>query len=185
MDLLQTVLQAQGGQMVGQIARQFGLNQAQAGGALQQLIPLLGGALKRNMGQAGGMDALLGALQRGNHGRYLEDASNLERPETTLDGNAILGHLLGGKDGSRQVATHVANNTGIDGSVLKKMLPIVASMVMGAMSKQAVGGGLGNQLGGGAAAGAQSPLGGLLNSFLDQNKDGSIVDDVLGMLFKR
>lgn len=170
--------------MVGQLARQFGLNQAQAGSALQQLIPVLGGALKRNMGQAGGMDALLGALQQGNHGRYLEDATQLGNANSVLDGNAILGHLLGGKDGSRQVASHVASNTGLDNGILKKMLPIVATMVMGAMSKQAAGGGLANlQLG--QSAGAQSPLGGLLNAFLDQNKDGSVVDDVLGMLFKR
>ncbi|MBI2802870.1 MAG: hypothetical protein HYX63_21790 [Gammaproteobacteria bacterium] len=38
----------------------------------------------------------------------------------------------------------------------------------------------------GAVEGGQStPIGGLLNSFLDSNKNGSIVDDVLGMLFKR
>ncbi len=184
MDLLQTVLQAQGGQMVGQLARQFGLNQSQAGSALEQLIPVLGGAVKRNMGQTGGLEALLGALQNGNHSRYLEDATELGNPDTVMDGNAILGHLLGGKDASRQVATHVASNTGLDSGVLKKMLPIVATMIMGAMSKQAAGGGLGN-LQVGQGTGAQSPLGGLLSSFLDQNKDGSVVDDVLGMIFKR
>ncbi len=64
------------------------------------------------------------------------------------------------------------------------MLPIVATMVMGAVSKQAAAGGLNNELLGGSAA-QQSPLGGLLASCLDANKDGSVVDDVLGMIFKR
>ncbi len=64
------------------------------------------------------------------------------------------------------------------------MLPIVSTMVMGAVSKQASVGGLNGQLLGGGAA-QQSPLGGLLTSFLDANKDGSVVDDVLGMIFKR
>jgi hypothetical protein len=184
MDLLQTLLQAQGGQLVGQLARNFGLDQAQAGAALQQLVPLLAGGAKRNIGESGGLDGLLGALQTGDHSRYLEDPSHLGRASTVMDGNAILGHLLGSKEVSRQVADHTASNTGIDATVLKQMLPVVATMVMGAMSKYAAGGGLvGQQIGGGSTQ--QSPLGGLLTTFLDTNKDGSVIDDVLGMLFKR
>ncbi|MSR14147.1 MAG: hypothetical protein EXR86_06185 [Gammaproteobacteria bacterium] len=67
------------------------------------------------------------------------------------------------------------------------MLPVIASMVMGAMTKQAAGAGLSNlqREPGANSGGAASPLGGLLTAFLDTNKDGSVVDDVLGMLFKR
>ncbi len=184
MDLLQTLLQAQGGQLVGQLAGKFGLNQAQAGAALQQLVPLLAGGVKRNMGQAGGLESLLGALQNSNHGRYLEDPAQVDQAATVADGNSILGHLLGSKEASRQVAGHAASNTGIDSGILQKMLPIVATMVMGAVSKRASAGGLGSQLLSGGTA-QQSPLGGLLTSFLDANKDGSVVDDVLGMIFKR
>jgi hypothetical protein len=183
MNLLQTLLEAQGGQMVGKLAQNFGLDQSQASAALQHLVPLLAGGVQRNMGQTGGLEALLGALKGGNHSRYLEDTSHIASPTTVTDGNAILGHLLGSKDVSRQVATHAATNTGIDASILKKMLPVVATMVMGAMNKQAAGGGLSNMQPGASAA--QSPLGGLLSSFLDANKDGSVVDDVLGMLLKR
>lgn len=182
MNLLQTLLDAQGGQLVGKLAQNFGLDQAQASAALQQLVPVLAGGVKRNLGQTGGLEGLLGALQGGNHGRYLEDASHLDNDATVNDGNAILGHLLGSKDVSRQVATHVAGSTGIDSGILQQMLPIVASMVMGAMHKQTTGAGFSSVQ---PAAASQSPLGGLLTSFLDTNKDGSVVDDVLGMFFKR
>lgn len=182
MNLLQTLLDAQGGQLVGKLAQNFGLDQAQASAALQQIVPMLAGGVKRNLGQAGGLEGLLGALRSGNHDRYLDDPSQLNNDATVNDGNAILGHLLGSKDVSRQVATHVGGNTGIDPGILKQMLPIVASMVMGAMNRQTTGAGLSTLRPGTAA---QSPLGGLLTAFLDTNKDGSVVDDVLGMFFKR
>ena len=184
MNLLQTLLEAQGGQLVGKLAQNFGLDQAQAGAALQQLVPMLAGGVQRNANQAGGLDSIINALQGGNHEQYLDNHTRLTQPQAVDDGNAILGHIFGSKEVSRQVAAHAATNTGIDAGILKQMLPVVASMVMGAMKQRAVGGGLTNSQAG-MGGGAQSPLGGLLTSFLDSNKDGSVVDDVLGMFFKR
>ena len=80
-------------------------------------------------------------------------------------------------DVSRQVARNAAEQTGIGEGVLKKMLPVVAAMAMGALSKQrsspsddAVG-----------SAPAPGGLMGLLGQFLDTNRDGSAVDNILGM----
>ena len=185
MNLLETLLNAQGGQLVGQLAQNFGLNQSQAAAALQHLVPMLAGGVQNNLGQQGGLEALTAALQGGNHSRYLDDHTQLARPSTVDDGNAILGHLFGSKEVSNQVADHAATNTGISSGILKQMLPVVASMVMGAMAKRAVGGGARSNSQAGMGGGQPSALGGLLNTFLDSNIDGSIVDDVLGMLFKR
>ena len=201
MNLLQTLLDANGGQIVGQLARNFGLNESQAGSALRQLVPALAGGLKNNLAQPGGLDSLLGALQQGQHGRYVEDPGLLTQDETVNDGNAILGHLFGSKDVSRQVAARAAQGTGLDTGVLKKRLPVVAALAMGALNRQAgsaqaqitdnaldagAGGGLGGLLGGLLGGGAQTGGGGtLLTALLDHNHDGSIVDDVLGMLMKR
>lgn len=181
MDLLHSILTAQGGQSVKQLAQNFGLEPRLANAALAQLVPALAGGLRSNLKQDGGLEALLGALERGNHAQYLDDASRLARPETVQDGNAILGHVLGNKRVSRQVAAYASQNTGVDVGVLKQMLPVVAAMAMGAMTKQAAGG----ATGGVRAEDRQASVGGLLAAFLDTNKDGSAVDDVLGMLFKR
>ena len=58
------------------------------------------------------------------------------------------------------------------------MLPIVAAMMMGTMSKQ-VSRPAGSQAG--MPAGAESLIG-MLTPMLDSNRDGSIVDDVVGMI---
>ena len=185
MNLLETIQQAQGGQLVGRLAQNFGLDQAQVSAALENLVPMVAGGVQRNVNQQGGLDSIINVLQGGNHDQYLNDHAQLNQSNAVDDGNSILGQIFGSKDVSRQVAAHAATNSGIDAGILRKMLPVVASVVMGAMKQRAGGvGGLSN-VQPGLGGSAQSSLGGLLTSFLDSNKDGSVVDDVLGMFLKR
>ncbi len=183
MSLLNSILNAQDGAMVESLAGQFGLDRKQAQSALAQLVPALGKGVSNNIAQADGLSGLIGALTNGKHARYLEQPAQLTQADTVNDGNAILGHLFGSKEVSRQVARSSAAKTGLSDDVLKKMLPVVATMVMGALSKQTgeSGGGLAAMLGGAENSGSTN----MLTSFLDADGDGSIADDVLGMLFKR
>ena len=176
MNILEVMLGAQNGGAARQIGQQFGLPDDQVQSALSALVPALASGFQKNMASQGGLEALLGALGGGGHQRYLDDPGSLASPETIADGNGILGHVLGSKDVSRQVAAQAAAQTGIGVGVLKQMLPIVAAMMMGSMSKQAA------QAGHGAGAGAG--LLGMLAPLLDANRDGSVADDVLGMVGK-
>lgn len=176
MDLLSMLLNQGEGGALRQLAGNFGLNEEQAASAVTNLLPALGQGLARNASTSGGIEALMGALSSGGHQRYLEDPSTLGHEDTTRDGNSILGHILGSKEVSRQVAQQAASQTGIGADVLKKMLPVVAAMTMGALSRQT-----GST---GAAAPAGGGLMGMLGQFLDTDRNGSIVDNVLGMASK-
>lgn len=180
MNLMEVLMNAQGGGAVRQLANQFGLDEGQAASALQHLLPALTGGVQRNLSQEGGLDSLLGALSGGNHQRYLDDPELLGQQGTVADGNGILGHLLGSKDVSRQVANQASEQTGIGAAVLKQMLPVVATMVMGALSKQLTSQGLS----GAQANAAPADAFGMVAQFLDFNRDGSAADDVLGMVGK-
>lgn len=188
MNLLEALMAAQGGGAVKQLGQQFGLGDDQASAALSALVPALAAGLAKNATREGGLDGLTQALSSGRHGSYLDDLGSLMRPETVADGNGILGHILGTKDASRQVAAQAAASTGVGPDVLKKMLPVVAAMVMGAMAKRAGGAAPGGLPGGlGANRGAGGAGGGLLDMLtpmLDRDRDGSVVDDVAGMLGK-
>ncbi|MCC6859124.1 MAG: DUF937 domain-containing protein [Bryobacterales bacterium] len=166
--ILDLLMNAAGGGAMQQVGQRFGLSGDQAGNALGQLVPALMAGLQRNTAQEGGMEALLGALTRGNHAQYLENPELLGQEATLQDGNAILGHILGSKDVSRAVAGQAAEQTGIGVDILKKMLPVVATMVMGGLSRQ--------------ASSAPEGGGGLLASLLDQNRSGSAADDIVGFL---
>jgi hypothetical protein len=177
MNILEAVLNAQGGAAAREAGRGLGLSDEQTGAALGALVPALAAGLQRNASQPGGLDSLIGALTAGQHARYLDDPSSLGQPVAMADGNAILGHILGSKDASRSVAAQAASRTGIDPALLKRLLPIAATMVMGAMAKKQLGGGMTTTASGGTTGGG---LLGMLTPLLDQNRDGSIVDDVLG-----
>lgn len=180
MNLMEMLMNAQGGGAVRQLANQFGLEEGQAASALQHLLPALTGGLQRNLSQEGGLDSLLGAMAGGRHQQYLENPDLMGQADTVADGNGILGHLLGSKDVSRQVASHASEQTGIGSAVLKQMLPVVATMVMGALSKQSASQGF---LGAQAQAQPTDALG-MVSQFLDFDRDGSAADDVLGMVGK-
>jgi hypothetical protein len=173
--ILDMLMNAAGGGATQQIGQKFGLSPDQTNGALAQLVPAVMAGMQRNTQQEGGMGALLGALTGGNHSQYLDNPDVLAQESTVQDGNAILGHVFGSKDVSRAVANQASAQTGIGADILKQMLPIVASMVMGGLAKQNST----QSMGAGASA-----SGGLLGSLLDQNKDGSVADDVMGMLGK-
>jgi hypothetical protein len=124
------------------------------------------------------MDALLKALESGGHERYLDRAGELGNRQAVADGNAILGHILGSKDVSRKVASAASGKTGVSEGILKQMLPMVAAMAMGALSKQKAARAVDR-----GTAGDSGALD-MLNSFLDADKDGSAMDDILGLAGK-
>ncbi|WP_048648646.1 DUF937 domain-containing protein [Nitratireductor soli] len=127
------------GQGVEQLARQFGLSQKQAQDAMEALLPAFSQGLKRNASDPYGTGNFLGALASGQHADYFENAAKAFTPEGMAEGNGILGHLFGSKEVSRAVASHAAQATGIGQDVLKQMLPVLASMIMGGLFKQSTG----------------------------------------------
>jgi hypothetical protein len=182
-NLMETILNAGDGSTVRQLSQQFGLGEDQTVGALQSILPALAAGLQRNTGQQGGLESLLGALTGGNHQQYLDNPATLASDSTLQDGNGILGHIFGSKEVSRQVAAKASAQTGVGTEVLKRMLPIVAAMAMGALKKGASSPGssaANTALGGGGGEGIL----GMLSPLLDQNRDGSAADDVLGMVGK-
>ncbi|HEY7444485.1 MAG TPA: DUF937 domain-containing protein [Vicinamibacterales bacterium] len=178
MNLVDLISNAQGGAALQEIGSQLGLGPQQTTTALAALVPALAAGFQRNAQSTGGLDGLLSALSNGQHARYLDNPAVLGRADTITDGNGILGHVFGSKDVSRQVASRAATQTGLSEDVLKRMLPMVAALIMGAMARQATQGG--GRLAQPAASGGG--LMGMLGATLDQNRDGSMIDDVIGLL---
>ena len=111
---------------------------AQGGGGLGGM---LGGLMGGGGGGAGG--GILGSLIGGGVG------------------NEILGQIFGSKEVSRDVAAQASQQSGVDTSVLKKLLPIVAGAVaMHYMTKRRHGGGAGNEGGGGLLGSILGGIGG-------------------------
>ena len=178
MNILESIMNAGNGAAVRQIGTQVGLDEAQTAAALSALVPALSAGLRQNLQTPDGLSGLAGALSAGNHQRYVDNPAVLGDAEAVAEGNGILGHIFGSKDVSRRVAAETGARTGLAPDVMKRMLPLVATLVMGAMSRQAAA------RGGSSMTGAAGP-GGLLEMLggaLDSNRDGSALDDITGMI---
>jgi hypothetical protein len=169
----------------------FNLTPSQTQAALQALGPMLAGGLKGQAQQRGGLESLLGSVLTQGHAEF-DSAERLARPGMTAAGNDVLGQIFGSKDVSRQVAAQAAQQTGLGPDLLKQMLPVVASLVMGQMASKAAGGGLGGLLAGALGAGAgQAAAGGggagalgQLASLIDMDRDGNPLDDIMKLVGK-
>lgn len=154
------------------IARELGVDSATAQAGAGALLPAIVAGLGRNhvgaggtRSGAGGLADVLGGLAGGAGGGAFGGGiggvllDHVLGPKATpvQPGNDILGHIFGNKDVSRGVAEAAAGSSGLSSDLLKKMLPMLAMAVVGAMMKQ--GGGAAAPAGGAAAAG---PLGGIL-----------------------
>ena len=174
------------------MARDLGVSESQAAAGAQALLPaILGGFKKQAQAQPSGLDGLGGLLSQLGGGGLLDNVLAPE-PTNVTRGDDVLGQIFGSRDVSRTVAQDAAGRSGLDPSLLKKMLPILAMLVAGYMAKQqgdgtqaGAGGGLGGLLGGllgGGAAGTPNQAGaGGLASMLDLNNDGNPLDDILSM----
>ncbi|MEO3386428.1 DUF937 domain-containing protein [Mesorhizobium sp. CAU 1741] len=154
---------AQNGHAFQQMAKQYGLSQAQVQEAVAALLPAFSQGLKRNASSPGDLGAFLSALSSGQHARYFEDASNAFSQQGLQEGNGILGHLFGSKDLSRAVASQAAQATGIGQDLLKQMLPALASMIMGGLFKQSTG-----QVGASGTRASANPLQEIIEQMMRQ-----------------
>lgn len=172
MQIIDAVRQAQSGAAVENLGRAFGLSPAQADAVLAAVVPELGRWFERNTLSRGGLADLVAALGQGHHQAYLDDPRLLAQPQTRAEGDAILAHVLGSKDISRGIAERASALSGVPSSVVRMMVPVIMSMVMGGLAKS-ISGGLGDILGRlGRGAARQADGGGLQMPRLPDMPDG-------------
>lgn len=182
MNIVEMMLDSQNSGQIQQLANSFGIGEDQIQAAMAQMVPALSQGVKKNISNESGLDSLLQALASGNHKQYVDRPESLTDDTAVSDGNNILGHILGSKDVSRAVADRASANTGIDSGMLKQMLPMFASMMMGSLSKQADHNGV--LAGANTASGAPNNALDMLGGLLDADNDGSVVDDLIGIAGK-
>lgn len=172
------------------ISRELGVDPATAQAGAAALLPsVLSGfqhpaapaaAPQGALSGLGGLGGLLGTIGGLGGGGLLDNVTS-DQPTQVDKGNQILGQLFGSKDGSRAVAAEAAAQSGIEPSLLKKMLPILAMVAAGYLMKQAGQGqgGLGGALGG--ILGGQTQSGGVnTTGSPGQTGSGGILDDLIG-----
>jgi hypothetical protein len=187
----QIIMQQLAGGASQQIAQRFGISETTAATAVQIAIPLILTALARNAAQPQGADSLHQALNDHDGSIFSNLSGYLADPQAG-NGAGILGHVFGGQQPT--IENNLAQATGLDPNAASGIMQMIAPLVMGAVgqTQQQDGlssSGLSNMLASQeqeAQANAPDVMG-MLGSMLDQNKDGSAMDDLMraaGNFFK-
>ena len=145
---------------IASMAKELGVDEGTASSAAGALLPAIVAGMGRSAtggsstpAPLGGLGSLAGSILGGGGGSSSGALGGLggklggalldqvlgNDPTPTQPGNDILGNIFGSKDVSRSVAGSVADVTGLDEGMLKKMLPILTMAVAGYMAKQATG----------------------------------------------
>lgn len=191
MNMLEMLMQAQGGNALGGMAKQLGISPDQAQSVLGAVLPAIASGFKQQASSADGLSGLVNAIRATNYEQVYEQGASAE--EMTQMGNDVLGQIFGSKDVSRGVAQHAAEQSGVSADIIKQMLPMIASVVMGGLQRrESTTPGMGDMLGQlvqGAMAGGQPQagggLGGLLGGLLGgggQAQAGGALGGLLGGL---
>jgi hypothetical protein len=137
-------------------------------GTIQQLLPLITpmilGGLKKQKDEKGGQDRVDHILNKYGDASVLNNIDDLFKNK--LDDNSTdpnLGGLLG--TAGTDATNLLSNNFKLDSNIAAKIIPMLAPVVLGFLTQKRDGG-----------SGSSG-----LASLLDQDGDGSVLDDVAGL----
>lgn len=184
--ITQIITQQLSGSAASTIAQRFGISETTANTAVQIGVPLILAALARNASQPQEAENLHKAVANDHDGSIFDNLMGYLRNPEIANGAGILGHVFGSQQPA--VENNLAQATGLDQSSAGGLLETLAPLVMGSLGKaQQENGldanGLSNLLKNQqqeAQDNAPDAMS-MLSSMLDQNKDGSSMDDIQRM----
>ncbi len=188
---------------VADIASKIGADQGEVDNAIKTLVPALVGGLAQNV-QSDEIDSskLESAVAEQGASGLLDGGVNVDQVDEK-QGDHLVATLFGGND-SNAVASALSGTGAGGNDLIKKLLPILAPIVLAYIGKQLTkgsapaqqqpqaqsggGGGLGDILGsilggasGGSGAGGNNPLGSILGSVIGGGQ-GNAIGEILGGL---
>lgn len=182
-------MQQLAGTGLSKISQKVGADEQTTSTLMSTVMPLLVAALAKNASKPDGAQSLHKALAEDHNGAILNNLSSFLSAPEAANGAGILKHVLGGQQ--PVVTQALARQTGLQDNQIGQILQIAAPLLMGALGQQQKQQGLDTGslaafLGNQQQAGQQEnpDLMNTLNNLLDFDRDGSAVDDVMGMLGK-
>jgi len=164
---LDEFMQTFGGQASKDLAANLGLKKSAAAQIVPAVVPMILGGLKRQMETQGGADRVDHILNKYGSDSVLDDIAGSILNRSSQAADASLGGLLG--NSGLQATDMIAQRFKLDPGIAAKIIPALAPLILGALTRK--------------KNTSNDGIGGVA-SLLDRDGDGSILDDVAGMLFQ-
>lgn len=153
--------------MIDAMSQKSGLAANDVEAVVSKIAPIFMQRANENFKSDADSSNFLDMIRRSN----LDDMADAPQNISVAEGNELLGVLTGSKENSRALASDVGSQLGISADSIKTLLPMIAPMIAGMLNNQLKA----SNLQGSADSGSMMSM---LTQFLDQNKDGSIMDDI-------
>jgi hypothetical protein len=171
-NLYDILAEAKGGETMAMLGREFGLTEQQTEAAVMALLPAISHGLKNATSTAEGLGNLFGVMgqQQDLHAMYGDPRVAFASSGRTA-GNDVLSVIFGSPEVSRAVVDQAQQFSGIGSDILKKMLPVLAGILISGLMK----GGSGQSVpkGSPAAPGPGGALGDILGQIFGRGLPGS------------
>ena len=178
-DLVQSIFS--GGNLEA-IAQHLGTSDEETAAGITAALPALLGALAGNASTQRGEQKLASVLERDHDGSLLDSLGGMltgSMGGRSANGAGILGHLFGDDTHQGDVVNNLAGRSGVTPSLISKLMPLLAPLVMAWLGKQ-LRGGRNDNAAGSASASGDGGLGGL--GGLGGGGLGGILGGVLGQM---
>jgi hypothetical protein len=157
-----------GGEITRHMSSNFNVDPSTVKQLIPQLAPLIISGLKKQKDEQGGDERVDHILNKYGDSSVLDNIKDLiSNKAGDASTDASLGGLLG--NSGSMAAQVLGNQHKISAGTIEKMIPALAPLVLGALSRK-------RDTGGAGISG--------IGSMLDADGDGSILDDVAGFLTK-
>lgn len=185
MDILKLISDQMNNQgTLSKLGESVGAEPSQVQQLAQLGMPALLQALGRNASTSEGAAALDNALAQ-HQDDNVDDVEGFLNNANTDDGAKMLQHIFAGNNDL--VQNNLAKQTGLETSQVSGLMAQLAPLLLGALGQQKKqqsldSSGIAGLLSGLSGQGGDSGLMGMVTNLLDSDKDGSIVDEVGGLL---
>jgi hypothetical protein len=153
--------------MIDAMSQKSGLGTNDVEAVISKIAPIFMQRANENFKSDADSSNFLEMIRRSN----LDEMTGAPQNISVAEGNELLGVLTGSEENSRALASDIGSQLGISADSIKTLLPMIAPMIAGMLNNQLKASNLQDS----ADSGSMMSM---LTQFLDQNKDGSIVDDI-------
>jgi hypothetical protein len=161
-NIMKEFLSSLGPEVSGQLSANLGIEKSAVQQMLPEIAPMILGGLKRQKDNYGGQERVDHILDKYGNADVLDDIGDFFSSQVqNQDADPRLGGLLG--DSGMQATNMLSKQFNLDGSTAMKIIPMLAPIILGFLTKTRDQGGAGSSG---------------ISAMLDRDGDGSILDDV-------
>jgi hypothetical protein len=174
MNILETILKnGLDENILGAISSKTGIDTSSIQDIVSQVAPQLVDGAKQNFASDNDSSNLIDMISNSDLDALKDNPDTID----SSDNSNMLGELFSSLDTNESdVADALSAKSGIDASSIASLLPMLAPLVMGALNKT-------TNLSSTDTSDTNN-ITSMLTNFIDQDNDGSVVDDLMGMAKK-